>query len=162
MQPQPGHLHQIEVAYSPLEDRMLLKIHTSDLSEFRFWMTRRFVKVLWDILMKLISSDQKNEAMHAQEKEKVAKMFAEEKAKKNPAAAKYAQNISKTPMGEKPILASRIAAKPVEKGFSALRIESETGENIEMVADSYILISFCKVIAETLKSTDWGLTLEWK
>ena len=39
-------ISQIQMRYVPLEDRVLLRLNTSDQDEFRFWLTRRFVVML--------------------------------------------------------------------------------------------------------------------
>jgi hypothetical protein len=39
-------LHQIQARYDELQDRILLRLSTIDHCEFRFWLTRRFVKRL--------------------------------------------------------------------------------------------------------------------
>jgi hypothetical protein len=46
-------LHQIKIDYVSEQDRLLMQLATSDANEVRMWMTRRFVKVLWPLLIKL-------------------------------------------------------------------------------------------------------------
>ena len=43
-------LHQMTVKYLPTEDRMLLRIATSEKTEYRLWLTRRFIGILWPAL----------------------------------------------------------------------------------------------------------------
>lgn len=43
-------IQQINIAYNPLEDRLLLKIGFSDEVELAVWLTRRLVKGLWQLL----------------------------------------------------------------------------------------------------------------
>ncbi|GAB6051679.1 hypothetical protein JCM17960_04990 [Magnetospira thiophila] len=47
-----GLLHQISMSYVPLEDRAQLILVVSDGTEMRFWMSRRFVRGLWSVLLK--------------------------------------------------------------------------------------------------------------
>jgi hypothetical protein len=46
-------LHQLKVDYNAEQDRLLMLIATSDGVELRMWLTRRFVKLLWPLLVKL-------------------------------------------------------------------------------------------------------------
>jgi hypothetical protein len=46
-------LHQIKIDYVSEQDRLLMQLATSDANEVRMWMTRRFVRVLWPLLIKL-------------------------------------------------------------------------------------------------------------
>ena len=47
-----AQLHQLTLTFDPIEDRILLRIGTAENTEYRLWLTRRFVKVLWKALMK--------------------------------------------------------------------------------------------------------------
>ncbi len=48
-------IHQIQIRHDETEDRLLLRLSTSDNHEFRFWLTRRFVKRLWAMLVQMLS-----------------------------------------------------------------------------------------------------------
>ena len=47
-------LHQLTLTFDPVEDRMLLRIATAKNTEYHLWLTRRFFKVLWEALMKIL------------------------------------------------------------------------------------------------------------
>ena len=47
-------LHQLTLTFDPIEDRMLLRIGTAKNTEYQLWLTRRFIKVLWEALMKTL------------------------------------------------------------------------------------------------------------
>src|SRR5438105_10360177 len=46
-------LHQLKVDYDAEQDRLLMQVATSESIEVRLWLTRRFVKLLWPLLVKL-------------------------------------------------------------------------------------------------------------
>ena len=50
-------LHQIQLTYNEKQDRVLLRVSTTDGTEFQFWLTRRFIKRLWGLLVKLLEQD---------------------------------------------------------------------------------------------------------
>ena len=58
-----SQLHQMQITYVPVEDRLLYRVNTKHRQEFRFWMTRRYVKLLWkgliDILKKREAPEEK-------------------------------------------------------------------------------------------------------
>ena len=157
----PSNLQQLELAYNPLEDRLLLKIYTKDMMEFRLWLTRRFTNALWDVLMRIIEADKKSELQHEQEMQKVSEVFDDEQSRKQPTAQKFANRMTKTPLGPDPLLAVRIEAIPMDNGSFTLKIEGKSGERIEIVANSYIIFSLCKLISETIKKAQWALKLEY-
>lgn len=156
-----ANLHQLELSYHPLEDRLLLKIYTTDLCEFRFWLTRKFTLALWNILMKILEADQKN-SLQEEEKQKVTEHFEDEQARKQPTAQKLGTKMTRTPLGEEPILTCKVSATPMEKGKFSLSLEGPKGQHIELGTDSYILLSLCKLISETVKKTDWDLQLKFE
>ena len=43
-------INQFSANYDPAEDRILLRFNTTDLKEFRFWLTRRSTNTLLDVL----------------------------------------------------------------------------------------------------------------
>ena len=43
--------------YVAEEDRLLLRVQTVDHNEFLVWLTRRYVKQLWPLLVKLLERD---------------------------------------------------------------------------------------------------------
>ena len=46
-------LHQLKADFDAEQDRMLMLIAASEQVEVRMWLTRRFVKLLWPLLVKL-------------------------------------------------------------------------------------------------------------
>ena len=46
-------LHQLKVEYDAEQDRLIMLVATSELVELRLALTRRFVKLLWPLLVKL-------------------------------------------------------------------------------------------------------------
>src|SRR4051812_45338641 len=50
-------IHQIQIRYDQNEDRLLLRLTTTDDCEFRFWLTRRFTKRLWRVLVQMLEWD---------------------------------------------------------------------------------------------------------
>ena len=46
-------LHQLKIDFAAEQDRLLMLIAASEKVEVRMWLTRRFVKLLWPLLVKL-------------------------------------------------------------------------------------------------------------
>ena len=46
-------LRQLKIDFNPEQDRLLMQLSTSDGAEMRLWMTRRYVKLLWPVLVQL-------------------------------------------------------------------------------------------------------------
>ena len=46
-------LRQLKIDFNPEGDRLLMQLSTSEGAEMRLWLTRRFVKLLWPLLVQL-------------------------------------------------------------------------------------------------------------
>lgn len=155
-------LYQFELGYDPLNDRLVLKIYTKDFAEFRLWLTRRYVKALWGVLMKLLKLEEKDMTQMETEKLKVSESFQDENARRQQAlASKYSTKLSKTPLGDEPILVSRIAAKPVENHRVLLSLQDEKKQSFDLMLDNFMLLGLCKLLSEGMKKTDWDLNLPY-
>src|SRR5688572_24571546 len=103
-------LHQIKVDYDPEQDRLLMLISTSDSAEIRAWLTRRFVKLLWPLLVKLAeeSSPRISAQSNPEARKAMLGMEHEEAVTRADFSKPYAQGGRSTPLGEAPLLLARI------------------------------------------------------
>jgi hypothetical protein len=155
-------LYQFELGFDPLNDRMVLRIYTKDFTEFRLWLTRRFVKALWGVLLKLLDGQNKDSTKLEAEKQRVSESFDDENARKQQSlASKYSTKLSKTPLGPDPILVSRIAAKPTADNRVVLSLQDEKQQSFDLVLDKFMLLGLCKLLSEGVKKTDWDLNLTY-
>lgn len=155
-----SRIHKLEISFDPFQDRLILKFHTEDLSEYRLWLTRRFTKLLWKILQDLLKKMTSSPKQQAQEVKKISHAFEKEQSMKNSTfAQKYSSkvNISKTPLGIEPILITKIQITEQETNGPILCLLPEKGQGFEILASSMIINALCKLISETLSKTDWDL-----
>ena len=84
-------LSQIQVSFAPAEDRLLLRVSTDEHTEFQFWLTRRYVRLLWPILEQMVAvtpADHPSAPTHARAS------AAGERA--SPSLAKHTRGVSDT------------------------------------------------------------------
>lgn len=161
----PVKIHKLEISFDPIEDRLILKFHTEDLSEYRLWLTRRFVKIFWATLKKLLHEDQKPSSQKAQEAEKISQAYEKEQTiKKSEFIQKYSSKVhlSKTPLGPEPILITKIQIKQHKNGTAILCLYPEEGQGFEVPAHSMIINALCKLLSESVRKTDWDFYLEYR
>ena len=155
-------LRQLELAYNPLHDRLLLKLHMQDLTQFHMWLTRRFTRLLWPILQKLLLSEEKSEVEQREENQRIEQAFHKEQAMRAAGAQaeapkRFGTTISKQPFGTEPILLSRIEIKPAEGVLGILCLYPEQGPGFEIGIDSVITKSLCRLIVEVSQKAEWDL-----
>ncbi len=154
------NIHQFNMQFNPEEDRILFRLNTVSREEFRFSLTRRFVKLLWPVLMQLLDHDIKKrepEKAHAAkemldfEREKVVSQTNFEK--------KYAEDAAMTfPLGEMPILLSRIQVKQGPHG-NLLCLHTSQGKGLEFPVNNSFLHPFCKLLEDSTTRAQWELNL---
>lgn len=61
------------------------------------------------------------------------------------------------PLGDEPVLISRIQVKHGENNTQVLCLRPEHGQGIEIAFDSTLLHTFCRLLEEGVQKADWDL-----
>tara|TARA_B100001540_G_scaffold307296_1_gene320425 strand:- start:876 stop:1463 length:588 start_codon:yes stop_codon:yes gene_type:complete len=89
------------MTYSPKEDRVLLRIGTQDQTEFRLWLTRRFIRNVWAPLIKALERDKvKRQNLQPKVKDAIMAMEHQESVQKSDFSKRHAaenKNITPNP-----------------------------------------------------------------
>ncbi|MBF0421690.1 MAG: hypothetical protein HQL73_01720 [Magnetococcales bacterium] len=157
----PQRLHQMQIIYSQIADRMMLRINTLDRQEFRFWLTRRFVKRLWPGLAQTVAQQVRPEASHSpQARAAVMEMMHESAISQADFNTQFEAQAETTPMGLEPILISKARLLPMKPNLVVLALYPETGPGIELALDQHLLHALCKLLQDSMSHTDWDLKLQ--
>ena len=151
------------MAFNAQEDRILLRILSSERAEFRFWLTRRYVKLLWQVLLKLIERDPAA-AVHADEKiRRTVVGFQHENVVRGGEFAKpFEEGTNSLPLGAAPILLSRITGKQPDAQQprqQELSLHPEQGQGIDLGVNTELLHMMSKLLLDAVKQSDWDMTL---
>ena len=153
-----SRINQIQIRYAPLEDRIVLRLNTEDASEFRFWITRRYAKILAASLLKLLrSSGDAMEQMEEETKKAVMSFQHEEAISKADFAKTFQAQPKSMPLGNAPVLLSKLTVKQTEDGNPMLCMYPEQGQGIDLALQHRLLHSISKLFADALQTSDWGL-----
>lgn len=153
-------LHQIQCRYDDMNDRLLLRFSTTEATEFRFWLTRRFVSRLWELLLKLMQLDQPivQQADETAKKEILA-MRHEEFVKQGDFSKPFEEKEYSAPLGPEPILLAIAEAQRRPDGNTLLRLRPQQGQGIDLNLNAQLLHTVTKLIADAAMRAEWGLTL---
>ena len=158
--PEQDKLHQINLGFSPEEDRLLLRINTTGKTEYRLWMTRRYVKLLWKLLTKSVDSLPDVKAQAAPETREAVKSFQREEARQ---AANYSKNYedsdAKRPLGDAAALLTGVRAGPGKKG-TQLTLQTKDGRAINLSLERKLLYSLLDLLISSTKQAEWNLDLK--
>lgn len=155
---------QIGMDFLPFEDRMMLKIGTEPASDLKFWITRRYFKIMWEALLSALerhlSADRglgeaaRRALLAMQQQEKLAK-------------TDFNQPFQDVTLNPGPAEAPRVY--PVLFGISVsqqkpdlwkvvLMLRNKRSVDINLNDD--MILSLCALMQRTLGAAEWDLKLK--
>ncbi len=152
-------LHQIQFNYVPEADRLLLRISTADKSEFRFWLTRRYVRLLWPAVLKLLRD---NPQVKAQEnslnRDTVLDFQHQQAMQQGDFSTRYQADAEATPLGEEPLLLAKLQLGQGKKS-PVLNLAPLKGHGVNLALPGPLLHSFAGMLVQAVKQAEWDLNL---
>ena len=153
-------IHQIQMSYNAQEDRILLRILTTQRAEFRFWMTRRYVKLLWTVLIKLLERDPAAAAQADESLRRTVMGMQHASAVSGGEFAKpYEEGVSVLPLGAAPVLLERVSGKQSVNQQPTLSLHPQTGQGIDLGVNTGLLHMISKLLVDAVAKSDWDLKL---
>lgn len=147
-------LHQIQFRYDPHEDRTLLRLTTTTRHEFRFWVTRRYAKLLW---AGLTGSAARGTAVTPALREAVLAFEQEAAIAHGDFKTRFDDADTCTPLGDAPVLLARLKCMRRDENITLLAMHPLQGQGIEIRLDQTLLHSMLKLLAEAAQSAEWDL-----
>jgi hypothetical protein len=145
-------LHQINVSFVAREDRLLLRISTRGGDEYRIWLTRRYTRLLIDLLRKQMEKHGGAPTLAASGETR--RMFRQGAMNRN-----YDDERSAgLPLGEQGILAQRIHASNAPDGRLALQLLPEGDQGVTLNLDKTLLYFFYNLLTQGVEQAQWNLS----
>lgn len=146
-------LQQINLTYSPEQDRLLLRVSDGELSEFRVWFTRRYTELLCGML-----TTEMEKAGGIQE---LASSKETLQSFKNGAFNKEYDDTPRHqfPLGEDGVLGFRINVSHGEPGITTVQLLPQDGQGITLTLGRSMLFMFYNLIEQALLQANWNLVL---
>ncbi|MDB9823025.1 hypothetical protein OAC89_04915 [Deltaproteobacteria bacterium] len=150
---------QMQMAFVPVQDRLMFRLRTTNRAEFKLWFTRRYVKLLWQSVQRMLTNTQSGIIADSQTKQAMISLQHEEALANVDFKTQYREEKEiDRPLGNEPVLVSKIQVKPGPgDDTQVLCLQPEKGNGLEIVFDSTLLHTFCKLIEESVQKTDWDL-----
>jgi hypothetical protein len=154
-------LHQLKIDYVPEQDRLLMMVSAIDAIEVRMWLTRRFVKLLWPLLVKLAEEGSPRIRTQANPEARKALLGLEhEQAMQKADFSKpYDESARAMPLGEAPLLLARIQTGHDPNGQPVLALHPLEGQGLTLTLDPVLLHSVCRLLQAAVKKSDWDMEL---
>lgn len=155
-------LHQLKVDYDAEQDRLLMLVGASDGVEVRLALTRRFVKLLWPLLVKLAeeASPRIRTQPHPEARKALLGMEHEHAISRADFSRPYDAVPRNTPLGAAPLLLARIQTGQDGSGRPVVALHPSEGQGITLTLDAVLLHSVCRLLQSAVKKSDWDMELK--
>ncbi|MCX7167042.1 MAG: hypothetical protein NTV11_12315 [Rhodocyclales bacterium] len=155
----PPQLEQFNASYDSVQDRLLLRVRSSDDAEFRFWITRRYLGLLWPMLMKMADTFSALKAPgDLLTRNTLAELAHGEAVSKADFGSTY-RDGSLFPLGEEPILLARITVQALQGDTQTLTLLPQEGQGINLALDEKLVHVLARLLQEAATAAEWGLSL---
>ncbi|OGA13563.1 MAG: hypothetical protein A3D95_11600 [Betaproteobacteria bacterium RIFCSPHIGHO2_12_FULL_69_13] len=155
-------LNQLKVEYDPEQDRLLMLVATSEGAEVRLWLTRRFVGLLWPLLVKL--AEEASPRIRTQANPEARKALLGLEHERALAKADFSRPYEKTqrsmPLGEAPLLLARIQTGHDRTGQPVVALHPSGDQGVTLTFDSVLLHSLCRLLQAAVRKSDWEMELK--
>jgi hypothetical protein len=157
-------IHQIHIRHDPLEDRLLLRLSTTDNCEFRFWLTRRFTKRLWKMLVQMLEWDEAvRQQMDPASRRAVLDLQHAGYSQQGDYSREFEEGSPDSPrrllLGEAPVLIAKAHGRKRDDGLQVLTLKPMEGHGIDITLDTKLLHMFARLLRQHVAATDWDVNL---
>ncbi len=149
-------LSKISITYSSTEDRLVIALAAGESGMLHIWLTRRFVKGLWEALQ--LSLKQLSDMPAAASPEVRDAMVAMRHQEVMQDGVSIDQSRTKQPVPEE-ALAINAKFSPGEGGMSQLALASRE-KTFTINLDENTLHAFCHMLIKATESAGWDLGLQ--
>jgi hypothetical protein len=155
-------LHQLKVEFDPEQDRLVMHVSTASSEEALLWITRRCVLRLWELLVGYVQSNPQIAARAADPiVQRTLLEFEHEKALSQATFSKAYENVPRAhPLGDTPLLVSRLQRRPAEGGRMVLGLLPAEGQGIFLTLDITLLHGLMSLLQRAVEKAEWGFTLD--
>ena len=130
------------------------------LSEYRVWLTRRFVRVFWNVLGRVLEADATMDSRVAPDSRHAVMQFQQEAAlARTNFSTSYAARGAHTPLGAAPLLVTKIQVRKGPEGKKILSMHAASGQGINIGLNPQLIYSMRKLLADAVKKAEWNLPL---
>jgi hypothetical protein len=149
-------LRQLNVTYVDSEDRLLLKVSTSDEQEYRVWCTRRFTRLLLERLEVVFQEQMPAAAAVPQPARKeVAQMQHKQAVKEEAFQQPYQAEPVEYPLGEEGLLVTTLKYKELAKGAVEMHLGDQKGVGVTLNLNAQLQHQLYELFNRAAQRAQW-------
>jgi len=149
-------VRQIQVANDSVEDRLILRIGTSNNEEIRVFFTRRFLRDLWPHMAAMLTGHLA--ATHfAPNDDSTEESFAEVAS----FDLAFQDDNPSFPLGANPLLAIEAILEANGDGAASLTLREARERSFKLSLNAELLQALCSMLRAANEHAEWDLPLEY-
>ena len=160
------NIHQLSVNHDERQDRLLLRLNTQDLQEFRFWLTRRMalrlVPAIEQSAVRLEAAQPGVAAADAPSQNLLSELKRDAFLKKADFATPFENHATKWPLGAEPLLITdaHLTIKP--GGALEIAFEDKSDPAQARACQLHLQVSLVHgmlhLIQQAIEKAEWGIS----
>jgi hypothetical protein len=152
----PPQLRQLNVSYFDSEDRLLLKVSTSEDEEYRVWCTRRFTRVLIDRLEETFQTEMSSpSAVPEPARREVARMQHQQTVTEESFERPYQAEPTAYPLGEDGMLVTTLKYSQQPDKTVQLFLGNNKGIGITLNLNEHLKHQLYELFTRATEKAEW-------
>lgn len=149
-------IHQLQVAFDAVQDRLVLRVATTANEEIRAHLTRRFVREIWPHLMRVLNG-------HLGGTVPAGEGPAADQARKGDGTFNepFKDDKLTRPLGNSPLMVAECQIEAPAPGRCRLVLREPRERSLTLDLDKSLMEIFCSMLRAAVNVADWGLTLDY-
>jgi hypothetical protein len=154
-----AQINQLQMKFVPAEDRVLFDIKTADLKAYQLWLTRRYMLLLWKVLEQTLGFLEVPVQEIAKGAESVKQKFKKEQSEKRETmSSNYGIDMTQHPLGENPLLVTRISVQKLSESSHNLILHGGGNEqSFKLTVNRAMIQSLQRLMIEVAQRAEWDL-----
>lgn len=158
-----NHIHQLNASYVAAEDRILLRLNTTNKEEFRIWLTRRLMRALARELgsaeRRLLGLENPQSGYVAPGARAIQEFRREASTADVDFGERFVEGSSGFPFGTGPVLATACGVR-LQDGSASVSLTFGNQRTLNFVLDARGLHGTLAMLQKAVAHSDWDLGLE--
>lgn len=154
-------IHQIQLRYDPVEDRLLLSVRTHAAELYTAWLTRHMVARLNPPFRRAVArlALPRGAALPVPEAQAMLEQVARERPLKDAAFDRPFEGTQDAtyPLGRDPLLPAEIDVRSPPAGGLVIALREARGRRIELALNDDLATALMRLLDKTLALADWSL-----
>ncbi|MBI3154535.1 MAG: hypothetical protein HYZ20_03930 [Burkholderiales bacterium] len=157
-------IHQIQLRYDPLADRLLLSVRTRDAALYTAWITRRMAARLHAPLAQAVGGMALRRSAPGALPVPEAQAMLVQAARERPLPTAdfrqpFVEDGASRPLGAEPLLPAKLTIDHAPGGQLLLVLAEDRGRHIDLRLGDDLAAALLRLLEQSLRQADWGLAL---